>query len=64
MSTPEHDELLTYEEAGARLKMSGKAVANRARAGLLPRVVLGPRDHRIKASALQVYIDARTERAS
>ncbi|MFC9767661.1 helix-turn-helix domain-containing protein [Rhodococcus jostii] len=48
--------LLTYAEAGARLAVSAKVVANLTRSGELPRVVLSPRKHRIAPEDLDTYI--------
>ncbi|WP_411742646.1 helix-turn-helix domain-containing protein [Rhodococcus sp. IEGM 1366] len=48
--------LLTYAEAGARLNVSGKVVASMCRRGLLPRIVLSPRQHRIDPNDLEEFI--------
>lgn len=50
------EQLLTYEQAGERLGVSGKVVANMTRSGQLPRVVLSPRKHRIAPTDLDSFI--------
>ncbi|MCQ4120435.1 helix-turn-helix transcriptional regulator [Rhodococcus tibetensis] len=59
-NAPTTDEpLLTYEQAGERLGVSAKVVANMTRRGDLPRVVLSPRKHRIVPADLRAFIAAR-----
>lgn len=53
--------LLTYTEAGERLGVSAKVVANLTRAGRIPRVVLSPRVHRIAEADLERFIAERRQ---
>ena len=55
------DPLLTYTEAGERLGVSAKVVANLTRAGRIPRIVLSPRVHRIAAADLERFIAQRRQ---
>ncbi|MGR6579306.1 hypothetical protein ACT89R_01875 [Rhodococcus qingshengii] len=48
--------LLTYEEAGAVLGVTGKVVAAMARKGLIDRIILTPRQHRIHPDDLEKFI--------
>lgn len=51
--------LMTYSEAGEVLGVSAKVVANLARSGDLPRVIISPRVHRIAPADLRAFIAAR-----
>lgn len=58
------ERLLTYEEAGDMLGISGKAMSDMARRGEIPRVVLSERKHRIHPDDLATYIQKRRRTAS
>ncbi|MDR3739312.1 MAG: helix-turn-helix domain-containing protein [Terracidiphilus sp.] len=51
------DELLTVEEAAARLKMHPVTVRRMLRAGQLPGRKVGARQWRVSAAALRAYIE-------
>jgi excisionase family DNA binding protein len=53
------DELLTVEEAAARLKMHVGTVRRLLREKTLPGVKMGPRQWRVPASALRDYINGQ-----
>ena len=57
------EQLLTYEQAGERLGVSAKVVANMTRCGDLPRVVLSARKHRVSPADLEAFI-ARKRRVA
>ncbi|MGF7120399.1 excisionase family DNA binding protein [Rhodococcus sp. BE178] len=60
----ELERLLTYEEAGDHLGISGKAMSDLARRGEIPRVVLSERKHRIHPDDLVAYIEKHRRIAS
>lgn len=51
------DELLTVEEAAARLKMHPVTVRRMLREGLIPGRKVGVRQWRVSAAALKAYIE-------
>ena len=64
LKAPSAEQLLTYEQAGERLGVSGKVVANMTRSGDLPRVVLSPRKHRISPADLDSFIAKKRRMAA
>ncbi len=54
-------DLLTFEQAGAQLKVSRKSIERFIKAGILPVIRLGPRTLRISQSDLDDFINRMRE---
>jgi excisionase family DNA binding protein len=57
--TYEDVQLLTLPQVAERLQVSLSDVRRKIRAGILPSIRLGPRQVRVLASDLRVYVESR-----